>query len=399
MNFWSGGGSSFLRPVHTDNLPAIPTLLREPLRRVLRGEVCPWPSGMTAADSEAFGDAISLHGMAPLVFERASALHVRWPPSVMARLRGVALHAAAAEPLRQRDLLDVIEAFRRASIEVLILKGSALAYQIYAAPEHRPRADTDLLIRRTEVEAARALLESHGYAGRVLSGDPLANRQQAFARVDPFGVEHVYDLHWDVTNTPVVRNALGFEELLARSVPVTSLHESALAPSMFDALLLACIHRAAHHHDSERLIWLYDIHLLHGLMSDDERTEFRRQAALRGVSAICARSLLLAEEWFAVGVSDSIAQWSVESGRAGEPSARFLDHERRQASVLVEDLRALGWRERLQRLRDLALPPAAFLRASFPSAPRAALPVLYLWRATRGVMRLFGRVRQKGDAT
>ena len=382
----------------TAELPTVPTSLREPLRRILGGKLCPWPLETSAADGEAFSAAVTLQGMAPLLFERATAAGVQWPEAVMVRLRSAAVQAAAAEPLRQRDLSRVLDGFAQASIEILILKGSALAYQIYAAPEQRPRADTDLLIRRTEAGNARALLETMGYAGRVLSGDPLANRQQAFARVDPFGVEHIYDLHWDIANTPVVRDALAFQELLERSVRVISLDRRALAPSLLDALLLACIHRAAHHHDSERLVWLYDIHLLYGRLSEEERAEFRRQAAVRGVSAICARSLLLAEEWFASGVSDSTARWNAETAGAGEASARFLDHRRRQASVLAEDLRALSWRDRLQRLRDLAFPPAVFMRASYPSAPPVALPVLYLLRGVRGVARLFRRVQQSGDA-
>ncbi len=380
------------------DLPAVPTCLREPLRRVLRGDFWPWPSEATLADGKAFLEAVMLHGMAPLLFERASAKQVPWPEAVMIPLRSAAIHAAAIEPLRQRDLCSVLHEFRRASIEVLILKGSALAYQIYSSPEQRPRADTDLLIRRTDVESARVLLESSGYAGRVLSGDPLANRQQAFSRSDPFGFEHVYDLHWDIANTPVVRDVLGFEELRERSVTVPSLDEGARAPSFPDALLLACIHRAAHHHDSERLVWLYDIHLLHGLLSEEERLEFRRQATVRGVSAICARSLLLAEEWFAAETSASLVRWSADAAQAGEASARFLDHERRQAGVLAEDLRALGWSQRLRRLRDLALPPAAFMRAQHPSVPLVALPVLYLLRGARGVGKLFRRVHPSGSA-
>jgi len=60
--------------------------------------------------------------------------------------------------------------------------------------------------------------------------------------------------------------------------------------------------------------------------------------------------------------------------------------------LLAADLKALGWRARLERLRDLALPPAAFVRASFPHAPRAALPLLYVYRAARGLRRLFHRL-------
>lgn len=380
-------------------LPPVPSPFRETLRETAGGRSAAWPLVATPDDDRAFSEAMALHGMAPMLYQRAAIAGAAWPASVLETLRSAALLAAAAEPLRLQDLALLLEAFQANALDVLVIKGSALAHQIYPTPEQRPRADTDLLVRRSEAERARALLRSLGYAGRVTSGDPLANRQQAFARVDPFGIEHVYDLHWDVANTPVVRDVFSFEELWSRAVPVPALSPHAFAPSLPDALLLACVHRAAHHHDSERLIWLYDIFLLAGLLTDGERAEFRRQAERRGVSAICARSLVLSEEWFAPAVNDWTSRWNAEAMHASEPSARFLDRSRRQVSVLAEDLRALGWRERLQRIRDLAFPPAEYMRASFPSASPLLLPTLYVVRGVRGVARLFRRVQQSKDAT
>jgi hypothetical protein len=168
----------------------------------------------------------------------------------------------------------------------------------------------------------------------------------------------------------------------------------ALAPSHVDALLLACIHRVAHHHDNERLIWLYDIHLLREAMTPDEHARFWRLASERRVATICERSIELADAWFATAPHDRAGDWLAEDERMrNEPSAAFLDRHRRRASVLSGDLKALGWRSRLRRLRELALPPAAFMRQSFPSAPAVALPALYIWRGARGVARLLRRVR------
>ncbi|HWW59862.1 MAG TPA: nucleotidyltransferase family protein, partial [Thermoanaerobaculia bacterium] len=104
--------------------------LREPLRRALRGETVAWPA-ITAEDAA----AIRAQGLGPLVYASSHA------PA----LRSDALAAAVAEPLRLADLQEVVRALPFAP---LILKGTALAYQVYAAPELRPRTDTDLLIAR-----------------------------------------------------------------------------------------------------------------------------------------------------------------------------------------------------------------------------------------------------------
>jgi hypothetical protein len=59
--------------------------------------------------------------------------------------------------------------------------------------------------------------------------------------------------------------------------------------------------------------------------------------------------------------------------------------------VILADLGALPWRARLQRLWQLAVPPADFMQESFRSRSRLALPWLYIYRGARGIRRLFRR--------
>src|SRR5437762_2004415 len=130
---------------------------------ILRNDLAQWPE-----DPAALVDALQAHAVAPLAYARLP------HPA----LRDIALRAAAAELLRLADLRALLDGFARHDLRVLIIKGTALAYDLYEAPELRPRADTDLLIERTEVERARAVFAELRYEGRVLSGDPHANRQQ-----------------------------------------------------------------------------------------------------------------------------------------------------------------------------------------------------------------------------
>jgi hypothetical protein len=361
----------------------IPSLLRAPLRALLRGEDAHWPSAATDEDAAQLVGSIEQNGIGPLVYARLS----DWP--VRSALRGIAIRAAAGETARLADLRGVLEAFAANGIRVLIIKGTGLAYDIYPSPDLRPRGDTDLLIAESDLAAVRTILHARGYASPLTSGDTLAIRQQSFTRGG-----HVYDVHWDVANSPIVRDALPFEELLRRAITVPRIAPNALAPSHVDALLLACIHRVAHHHDVERLIWLYDIHLLRESMTADEHARFWRLAAERRVVAICERSIELADEWFAAVPHDRAGDWLTEAERdRDEPSAAFLNRDLRRGAILTGDFKALSWRGRFRRVRELALPPIGFMRQSFPSAPTAVLPALYIWRGARGVLRLLRRVR------
>lgn len=354
------------------DMPPIDERIREPLRRALAGERSEWPS-LTPADV----DALVQHGVAPLVY---AAAHVP-------ELRDESIRAAAFEALRLDDLRRVLAALAAHDVEALVMKGSALAYSVYAAPELRPRGDTDLLVPRQSVAAMRATMLELGYTEELTSGDEHALRQTTFVRGG-----HAYDVHWDVTNSPVFVDVFRFDELAARAVSLPRISSDARGLSPVDALLVACVHRVAHHHDNERLIWLADISLLRKRMTGDEHRQFWTLAADRRVVGVCMRSIELASEWCGREADDAAWAWLSEEERTREePSRVFLDRDIRYGRMMLADLRALPWRARLQRMWQLALPPPAFMRRSFGGRSSIALPWLYIYRGARGIARLFRR--------
>jgi hypothetical protein len=352
------------------DMPEFPGRIADSLRCALRGEAALWPESI--GDDES--GALAQHGLLPLIYRLGGI------PS----LRQQALDAAVIEALRLADLRAVLEALGGMA---LIVKGTALAYSIYPAPELRPRTDTDLLIDRGEIGRARRALTSIGFAETPTSGDELGVRQHSFSRQDRFGVTHIYDVHVDIANSAVVADALRYDELRARAVPLPAVAPDALGPCNADALLHACIHRVVHHHDSDRLIWLYDIHLLRERMTEEEHRQFWELAAGRRVAAICVASVEAANRIFG-----GVSMPSVDVA-PNEPSSAFLDRHRRYSAVIAGDLAALpGWRARFKRLRQLAFPPPSFMMQSFGAPWRVLLPLLYAYRGFRGVRRMFRRI-------
>ena len=357
----------------------IPERIREPLRAALRGELASWPVDLSDAETRLLLD----HGVGPLVYATQP----------LPQLRAAAIRAAAVEPMRADDLRSVLGELDANGIDALITKGTALAYDVYAAPELRPRADADLLVAREQASAAIDTFRSLGFEVLLTSGDEHAVRQVTLSRTDAFGIQHHYDLHWDVTNTPLFASVLRFEDLRKRAHPLPRLGFHARGLDRVDALLLACIHRVAHHHDSERIIWLADIALLRDRMSAEDHQRFWRQAADARVIAVCTRSIELADEWMSRALHDDAADWLSEEELAQEePSRIYLERELTYGEGMLADFKALSWRARLQRTWQLAFPPAAFLRQSFGTTSRLALPWLYVRRGARGVVRLFRKV-------
>jgi hypothetical protein len=346
----------------------IPTRLREPLQAALRGESAAWPE---LSDEDV--RTLAGHGVTRLVYAAQP----------IEALRPAAIRAAAIEPSRAADLQNLLGELAARGIDVLITKGTALAYDVYRAPELRPRGDVDLLVSHADADRAVAACRELGFASKLTSGDEHAVRQVTLTRNG-----HEYDLHWDIANSPLFAPALQFDALLAESIALPRLGPHARGLSHVDALLLACIHRVAHHHDVERLIWLVDIVLLRERMSREEQARFWRRAAEARVVGVCVRSCELADEWWSGGLQPA-EFLSHEELTRDEPSRAFLQDDLRYGDVMLANLRALPWPARLQRLWQLAFPPRAFMRATFGAG---LLPWLYAKRGARGVGRLFRRM-------
>jgi hypothetical protein len=293
--------------------------------------------------------------------------------------------AATLDLLREVEIRRLLASFADHRIEVLIFKGSQLAYSHYARPDLRPRVDTDLLIAADRRPAAQAVLTRLGYESLdKVSGELVAGQSFHVLRRDGF-VVHQVDLHWKVASPLVFADVLSYEELAARSVPIPALSPAARGLSDVDALFIACVHRVAHHDDLISLNWLYDIHLIAQRLDSAGWRRFVALASDRRMVAVCARSLARATDSFHTQVPDRVtSDLQCPETRADERSAAYLA-PRPQARALVDDLRTLAsWRDRRRLVREHLFPPAAYMRHVYAPASTLPLPLLYLWRITRG---------------
>lgn len=103
------------------------------------------------------------HGLAPLVYTHLRAAGVALPPSVHDELRAAYMQHAHASRVRHAALTDILTAFQATAIEVLLLKGAALAYLVYPQPALRPMRDLDLLVPVRDAHRAQASLLNLGF--------------------------------------------------------------------------------------------------------------------------------------------------------------------------------------------------------------------------------------------
>jgi hypothetical protein len=360
---------------------------------ILKGDAVPW-SGFRMAPEE-FLRACREGNLTCLMDERLRSLppeRCDWPEAVRDALATAARRQTATELLRRKELIEVLDLLAAEDVCPILLKGTGLAYSLYPTPASRPRFDTDLLIRRDQVDAVRRGLAGRGYTAPVHCDGDLLFCQFPLRKTDAFGVLHAFDVHWKISTQSVFADVLGFDEIAGVAMDLPSLGVFARTTGPVHALLLACIHPVMHHRNVESLLWTYDIHLLASRLSDQEIDRFAELAVAKQVSAICAHQLTAARRRFGTRVSDPVMM-KLAAVQAGEPSAAYLRPNRRWGNELVSSIQGLpSWIDRLRLLREVMLPGPAYMLKVYrvaPSSPRAAfLPIFYIHRLASGVLRI-----------
>lgn len=251
------------------------------------------------------------------------------PPPVLAQFE------AARRPLAVHYLLQLAETLRlstllvKAGIPVIVLKGCAVAHQLYQpSPELRHSIDIDLLVSTDDFAEAERLLSREGYVRTTPAKElsPSAESMVCYL-VSAYEYLHVdtglkLELHHRPLGDPFTMQ-VPFAELLARSalVPIGGGAVRALVGETLAVHL--CAHAAAHRFF--RLKWLAD--------------------CLRSLDALSAESL--------AHVLDLAREWQCEKGvlltlLLGEwlrrTSAEYLlddEHRTRLAPLLGHAARAI----------------------------------------------------------
>ena len=259
-----------------------------------------------------------------------------------ARIKAIASRQIALDNVHTAELRRCLAALAAAGVECVLMKGAQLAYTHYRRSDLRPRFDADIMIPVARREAAQNALASEGYLPDIQSSADLMLHQKSYVKPLDNRTAHVVDLHWRVTNPEIFRGILTFEEIAASAVPVAALGSSARGLSAIHALLLACVARVAHPHSVERLIWLYDIHLIASRLDPREWSLFASLAADRGVAAICANGLGKARGFFRTPVPVNLRGSARPAAKARIEATAIADDKPPAVRVVAATLTKLA---------------------------------------------------------
>jgi hypothetical protein len=333
------------------------------------------------------------HGVLPLVADMLLT-ESGVAPAVRAALHDETTRHAAADLVREFELTRLLDAFDHAGIGAIVMKGAHLAYSHYARPDLRPRVDTDLLVAEAARVAAHDVLEQLGYEAAGQVSGTLLTYQSSYIKRRDGAASHIVDVHWRVANPQAFAGVFSYEEMLAQSVRLPRLGPSARGLSDVHALLVACVHRVAHHFDTDRLIWLHDIHLVASRLDAAGWSRSVDLAVARGVATVCLQSLRRTQDVYRTFIpAETLHALQTRAGHADRATAAYLiPSRRRRMQVLTSDLRALpSWTDRLRLVRQHLFPSAPYMRTVYAPESTAPLVMLYAQRGLRGARKWLAR--------
>jgi len=307
---------------------------------------------------------------------------VRCPRALRERLRRSAHEAAATSLIQKKELAALVEALSDRGVAPLLLKGAAFATALYPDPALRVREDTDILVRRSDLSRTRDALRSLGYRRAVENSGAMASQQEHHERVD-VGARHACDVHLRPFNPRLFSDVIDIDELIASACDVPGV-PGAKQPCPAHALLLAAMHRIAHHDGRNDLLWLMDIKLLCERIAPDDFVRVAELAVRGRVARITAVALQRAVDALdAVVPADVFAR--LARTRHAEPSARFLAGNLLPSDVLFMDLQAIpSWRLRARLVAEHLFPPRDYMASKYGATTRTAMALAYLRRIVRG---------------
>lgn len=206
------------------------------------------------------------NGVLLLVYEPLLAVGADMP----AFFRDAARECRAAAESLGVALEALLQEFAEHGIEVLPLKGPALALALYGDAALRQSNDIDLLVRRDDFSNAEALLLSRGFNSLGAASE----HDRRFLRG-----ELLVELHFELASPRFF--PFDIDGIWSRSRRVDFCGKPARAMSNGDLVLYLCAHGLKH--GFSRLIWILDLsHALRGWEPREYR-ELMKQAHRRGL--------------------------------------------------------------------------------------------------------------------
>ena len=350
---------------------------------VLLGRSVDWHAEQ-CCDQQDILPACLHHGVSGLFYYalKESGQQKYLPVELLDTLHKIVMYQVALEMHRVHELRKILGNCLGQGITPLLLKGTALAYTHYTFPATRERCDTDLFIAFSDIDKMQKLMHRLGYA---VEGPMYKSHQFSCTKETGTVMGMTFDIHWRISNVARFSRVLDYQEALDRAVllPGNDIPGARTLCPM-DSLLLSCMHLAGNpDHDSDRLIWFYDMHLLVGSMKESDLVDFVRLAVDKKVQEVCLTAIKKSYSCFANRSSAQLCH-RLSLSAARDTSNQPLTNS--NLALIVHDFCVLPSVGKLQLFKELFCPPSEELLARNKKKSLLWLPFLYFRQVVTGIV-------------
>ncbi len=210
-------------------------------------------------------DSAFSHGIAPLLYYNLKNIRKSQfiPQEVMDKLEKAYHGNVARNMYLYVELNRILEAFYEKAVEVILLKGAALAKTVYADIGLRTMGDIDLLVKQQDLLYIKKIMYDLKYV-------PYQN-----SKTEEWHIENhfhlpkyiyqdkliIVEIHWNILRNSLRRNSfpINIDEWWERTKVSKIGNCHALIPSPEDMLLHLCLHLMNHGYNKITLRGLFDI--------------------------------------------------------------------------------------------------------------------------------------------
>lgn len=272
----------------------------------------------TAARAVALATAHKVSALLARALDRAGALATIGEP-VRQALRKSVLDQEFVRARLEAAALEACDAFDAAGVPYLFLKGTAVGRIVHGDPSLRPISDVDLLVPPERFYDAMAALGAAGFelpAKQVL--DYWREAYYNVGVVSKQGAEASVEVHWSIAQRG--RHHPDIDGLFARAQSFAFNGRPARALGATDLLLHQALHHAYHYFEP-KLMWIFDLALIHA--AAPQAGALLGRARAWGMSVPLALSVRQVEKVFPGLVDPSLVAFALGHARARLIATRF----------------------------------------------------------------------------
>jgi hypothetical protein len=321
---------------------------------------------------------------------------VEVPPSTFNFLRSTYYQTLAQNTLMYQELERILKALDRAGIEVIVLKGAALAATVYADIGLRPMGDLDLLVKDEQLPRALEVILSMGYVEEPIPHEEF-NRQIGYDvhlwRESNHNLK--VEVHWGLITGGYVwfGPTMGWvwEQAEDWYPNVKSLHNNCLVLSFESSLLYLSAHLMLQHGiEQARLVWFFD---LHQLISQSEKEEgwdrlveqFWENRWLPALRATLTQVQLLFDTALPDGILANFSRRETDCPEFNGLFRHRVSRIRTKAADVWELSSLLKPSEKIKFVITMVVPSPRYIRWRYNPKPAWLWPLYYPYRWMRMV--------------